>query len=692
MRNGPSFPVWTAGLLIALAGFPASAPGQVAQTTQSRSAGEPAATEAGHRFIVPPGWTQTRRGKVVIVEAPEPGSRVALVDVDAQDADAAVAEAWGAYRSELNPGLLMASPAANRNGWEDVRAYVYRTPPNASRILTARAMRRGRSWAVRIDDLANAVSGRRSAELALIRDDFLPAGYVRESFAGRRAHRLSPARIQTLRTFIEEARLALGVPGMSVGIVQDGEILLAEGFGVRELGRPERVDADTLYLVASNTKPLTTLLLAKLVDEGLLAWDTPVADLLPRFRLADAETTRRVLVRHLLCACTGLPYRNLDWEFAPANAGAAVTFDILARMRPTSRFGAAYQYSNPIAAAGGYVGGHAAYPALELGEAYDRAMASRVFGPLRMSRTTFDFDRAMQGNYARSHGMTPAGELALVEPARDRQMHAVRPTGGAWSNVDDLLAYVRMELRGGLLDNGERYISEPALMARRAPQVGTGRHSWYGMGLETSVASGTPMLFHGGRLYGHRGDTIWLPEHGVGAVILMNSSTGNVLLEAFPRKLLEVLFDGQPEADSMVAAAVIAERDQRAAARRSLRIPADPDRAAALAPLYRNEFLGELRVERSGGLTMFNFGAWRAPVASRVSADGTVEFVVITPSPPFPFVAGLDGQRRTLRIRDAQNEYIFAEVDQPDQNVAASAGQSAMTMPTRLTAQASERR
>lgn len=635
----------------------------VQQEPESGSAGTPATTDAGHRFIVPPGWTQSRRGRAVILAAPESGSRVALVDVAARDADAAVAEAWIAYQGGASPELIMSVPAANRNGWQDVRSYVYRTPPDAARLLTARAMRHGHRWSVRIEDLATAVSGRRSAELALIRNEFLPAGHVRESFAGRRANRLTPDRLRSMRSFIEDARVALRVPGISVGIVQGGEIVLAEGFGVRELGRPEPVDADTLYLVASNTKPLTTLLLAKLVDERRLAWETPVADLLPRFRLADPETTRRVRVRHLLCACTGLPYRNLDWEFAPSNSAAELTFAILARMRSTSAFGTTYQYSNPIAAAGGYVGGHVAYPRLELGEAYDRAMASRVFKPLGMRRTTFDFDRAMRGNYARSHGISPDGRLTLVDPARNRQMHAVRPTGGAWSNVNDLLAYVRMELSGGRLANGERYISEAALKARWAPQIRTGRHSWYGMGLETNTSAGTPTLFHGGRLYGFRGDMIWFPEHDVGAVILMNSSTGNALMEAFPRRLLELLFDGQPEAVSMVAAAAAAEREQRRASRRSLRLPADPNHAGALAPLYHNEYLGQLRVERLGEDTIFNFGGWKTLVTSRVRSDRTVEYVLVTPSPPFPFVAGLSAEHRTLTIRDAQNEYIFVEVD-----------------------------
>lgn len=623
----------------------------------------PGLTSAGHRFIVPGGWTLSRRGRAVILEAPEAGSRVAFVDVEARDADSAVGQAWAAYRDGPKPEPATSLPAANQNGWEDARSYVYRTPANEARQLTARAMRHGDRWAVRIEDLANTVSGQRAAELRLIRDEFLPANHVRESFAGRTAHRLDRARIEALTAFIEQSRTALGVPGISIGIVQDGEILFAGGFGVRALGSPERVDADTLYLIASSTKPLTTLMLAKLVDEGKLAWETPVADLLPGFRLADAEAARQIRVKHLLCACTGLPYRNLDWEFALPDSPASLTLDILARMRPTGPFGTTYSYSNPIAAAGGLAGGHAAFPAMELGAAYDRAMATRVFGPLGMTRTTFDFDQAMQGNHARSHGMTPPGELAPVEPARDRKMHAVRPTGGAWSNVNDLLAFVRMELAGGLLPDGTRYISESALKARQAPMIATGRHSWYGMGLETNVSSGTPVIFHGGRLYGHRGDTIWLPEHKVGVVILMNASTGNALMEALPRKLLELLFDGRPEADSMVAAAAAAEKQQRETARRSLRYPPDADHSALLAHRYVSDFLGEIRVERSGEQILFDFGAWKAPVASRTGPDGTISFVVVTPSTPFPFVAGKSGDKRTLTIRDAQNEYVFVEAD-----------------------------
>lgn len=619
----------------------------------------PATTSAGHGFVTPRGWQLSRRGTASILQAPEGDSWIALVDVAATQAEAALDEAWAVYRGGRMPQRSMSVPLANGAGWQDGRSVFFVTPTGSGRVLGMRALRHGERWMVRIDDLAQAVAGRRAGELRLIREELLPQGYVRENLAGRTAHRLDAARIDVLTRFVAQSAERLGVPGTSIGIIEHGRTRFAGGFGVRERGKPAAVDADTLYLIASSTKPLTTLMLARLVDEGRLDWDTPVTELLPRFRLADADSTRQVHVRHLLCACTGLPYRNLDWEFAPPGSPATLALDILARMRTTVAFGTTYSYSNPIAASGGLVGGHVAYPEMELGAAYDRAMATRVFEPLGMRRTTFDFDRAMRGNFAASHGVTPDSELAPVEPARDRQMHAVRATGGAWSNVEDLLAYVRLELSGGVLPDGRRHLSERALKARWTSQVATGRHSWYGMGLDTDVTSGTPVMFHGGRLYGQRSNTVWLPEHGVGLVILMNASTGNVLMDAFPRKLLELLFDAEPQADSMVTAAVAAEREQRRASQRTLRIPADATHAGALASRYRNEFLGEIRVTRAGADTFFDFGSWKTAMASRGNADGSVDFVAMTPSPPAPFVARGEGRQRTLTLRDAQNIYVY---------------------------------
>ena len=141
---------------------------------------------------------------------------------------------------------------------------------------------------------------------------------------------------------------------------------------MRELGKPAKVDADTMFMIASNTKAMTTLMLAKLVDEKKLAWDTPATEVLPSFKLGDADVTSQVLIKHLICACTGMPRQDLEWLFEFDGVTPDRVMAVLGTMQPTSKFGELFQYSNPMAAAAGFIGGHVAFPELELGAATTR--------------------------------------------------------------------------------------------------------------------------------------------------------------------------------------------------------------------------------------------------------------------------------------------------------------------------------
>lgn len=621
----------------------------------------PRSTAAGTAFIVPAGWSLRSEGGASVLESPEGGSRVVLIDIKANDAEDAVGKAWSAYQPSAKRTARSVTPGQDRDGWTAQRTWIYATAPAEKRSVTASAMQHAGTWTVRIVDVADEVAGKREADLALLTEEVLPKGYVRESFAGRSPHKLDASRLEVLRDFIRRAQKTLGVPGISVGIVQDGKVVMAEGFGVRAIGEPAKVDADSLYLIASNTKSLTTLMLGKLVDEGKLRWDQPVTAVLPDFRLGDAQTSGKVQVQHLLCACTGLPRHDLEWLLSPPDASITLTLSILSRMQPTSRFGETYQYSNPIAAAAGLVGGHAAYPSWELGKAYDEAMQTRVFKPLGMARTTFSFAQATQGNYAHPYAYGAKPALMPVQMAQNAPIHAIRPAGGAWSNVNDLLKYVQMELARGLLPNGERYLSQAVVEAREAPQVKTHRHAWYGMGLETDASTGTRMVFHGGRMRGYRSNVIWLPDTGVGAVILTNADTGDVLMDAFPRKLMEVLFDGRPEADGAVAFAATAQRERVAAARKAMTLPAEASVLATLAPRYHNDLLGDIRLVGGAEEPAFDFGAWRAPIASRRYPDGASSLVLVSPGWWPEFATGTQDGKRTLILRDAQHEYLFTE-------------------------------
>jgi CubicO group peptidase (beta-lactamase class C family) len=622
------------------------------------SADTPKQTVEGATFIAPADWTFSVRGPATILETPEGDSRIALVDVRAPTADSAVALAWAAYMPDHKWPLKVVTSEPDKEGWSDRRSYSYQTSPNEKRGVGVFAQRSGEVWTVAIYDMSDATGEKRLAAVQLIFDRLLPKGVARESFAGKKAATLDAARLATLSAFTEKSLKELGVPGAAVGIIENGRVIFAEGFGVRELGKPEKPDANTLFMVASNTKALTTLMLGELVDANRFGWQTPVTSLLPAFKLGDAATTQQVLVKHLICACTGLPRQDFEWLFEFKNASAESALRTLGTMQPTSKFGEMFQYSNPMAAAAGYIGGHVAFPALELGAAYDEAMRTLVFEPLGMTSTTFDYSKALSGNHATPHTTDIDGKPSVAAMDLNYSVIPVRPAGAAWSNVHDMLKYVAMELADGRLPDGTQYVTKETIRARRAPQVPIGKEATYGMGLMVDTRYGTSVVHHGGDMVGFHSDMMWLPEHNVGAVVLTNGDPGWVLRDLFQRKLLEVLFDGRDEANADVAAAAKSYYAQFAANRKLLTAPADPAESSKLAEHYQNDVLGDIHVRREGNRVVFDFGEFRSEVASRKNPDGSISFITITPGIlGFEFVVSEGGKRLTTRA--AQHEYVF---------------------------------
>jgi hypothetical protein len=231
-----------------------------------------------------------------------------------------------------------------------------------------------------------------------------------------------------------------------------------------------------------------------------------------------------------------------------------------------------------------------------------------------------------------------------------------------WTSAHDLSNYVRMELARGQLPDGTQLVSKENLLERRKRQVQTGEAAVYGMGLVISRQRGITVVSHGGSLFGYKSEMLFLPDHGVGAVILTNSDTGGFLTGMFRRRLLEVLFDGKPEAVEQVKAAYAQRLANRAKNRERLVVPADATEVGKLAARYTSPVLGTLTVRAQDGATIFDFGKWYSSVASRKNDDGTTSFILIDPTiNGFNFVAGEHDGKRALIIRDAQHEYAFVE-------------------------------
>ena len=182
------------------------------------------------------------------------------------------------------------------------------------------------------------------------------------------------------------------------------------------------------------------------------------------------------------------------------------------------------------------------------------------------------------------------------------------------------------------------------------------------MGLAVDHTYGVQVVSHGGSVSGFKSNWWALPEAGIGAVLLTNADNGGMLLDPFGRRLLEVVYDGKPEAEAEVASRAAAHKAELAKDRERLVVPAAPEVVAGLAKHYSSKELGDLEVIQSNGATIFNLGEWKSSVASRKNDDGTTSFITIAPGTVgFEFVVGERSGKRVLVIRDGQHEYTFAE-------------------------------
>jgi CubicO group peptidase (beta-lactamase class C family) len=397
------------------------------------------------------------------------------------------------------------------------------------------------------------------------------------------------------------------------------------------------------------------------VDDGKLDWDRPVVDYMPTFRLGSDETTRKVLVKHLVCACTGLPRKDMQWLFnTRPDTGPDDTFAQLAATQPTSGFGEVFQYNNLMASAAGYLAARILYPDMPLGAAYDRAMQERIFTPLGMRSTTLSNPQAMQGDWARPYDIGLDNQLQPLDMRFNDSVMPYRPAGGAWSSAHDMALYVRNELEEGVLPGGKRLVSSLNLLARRVHNVPTGENAWYGMGLFDDAHAGVSVIQHGGSLFGYKSNWFAVPSAKVGVVVLTNAESGHSLTDAVKRRLLELLYDGKAEAAEDVASAADLATEALAKLRSELDLHVTAGGAKPFLGQYANAELGPLTVGYEDGRLMMRAASIWSEVAPRRNKDGTTSLVTTSPGIwGMDFLVRTTDAKRTLILNDAQHEYAF---------------------------------
>jgi CubicO group peptidase (beta-lactamase class C family) len=616
------------------------------------------ALASGATLEVPAGWWVTVDATTIVLEDPERELRVTLIERAAAELPPAIAAAW----QRALPGVAVApsgpadAPPAT-DGWDAVLEQAYIAPEGRVRRAVARRLG-GRSYVAVIDG-DSAAADRRDAQLGAALDSLHPPGLAPESFAGQTPRALDPDRLDA---FIAGARAQLAVPGAAVAVLRDGRVIYERILGVRALGEPAAVTADTRFLIASVTKPMTTLMEAALVDAGRFTWDTPVTEVLPAFALADADTTRALRMWHMSCACTGMPRQDLEDIFEYDGISAEARLASMRTMAPTTALGETFQYSNLMVSAGGFAAAHAYAPERGLADAYAAAMAATVFEPIGMTATTLDDTVVIAGDHASPHALAIDGEVRRMPVEIERAVRPILPAGGVWTTLRDLERYLATELAGGVAPDGTRVVSAAAMQARRTVRVRSGDGDGYALGLGVGRYHGLATFGHDGGAFGFGTTLFALPEHGIGIVILTNIRNGGPAEQlpfnaAVTRAIVEQLFVAKDLAATQLAYYVETTRRTAAHAAATVERAPDPAWLARLAGTYTEPALGTVTVT---GAT-FDAGEWRSQVGRRVDPDGREHLVLLDP----PFAGGAVDVVGDTLVVPGQTTYTFVRTRGP---------------------------
>ncbi len=403
-----------------------------------------------------------------------------------------------------------------------------------------------------------------------------------------------------------------GVPGLSVAVVFGDEVVYSGGFGVREVGTDEAVDAETVFLLASVSKPLSATVVSAVVGDGDISWQTRMADLAPGFALSEAWPTRNVTLADLFAHRSGLKDHGGDL-LEDLGFGRDEIIYRLRYLEPEYSFRDGYAYTNfGLTAAADAV-------AKSLGTTWEDLSEERLYAPLGMSRSSSRLaDFLAEPNRATPHVKAADGAGFVVAPMQ-RDPDPQSPAGGANSTANDVAQWLRLQLGQGTFD-GQELIPTAALDPMHRPQAFSSippdlarqRSGFYGLGLNVSFTDfGAVQWGHSGAFaIGAATAVFMLPGSGFGVVVLTNGSPVG-LAEALGISVLDLASTGAisrdwlPLASARFASAEEADgystTDWDTPAENATPALAD----AAYLGTYRNDFYGDVEMAQGDeGLVM----------------------------------------------------------------------------------------
>jgi CubicO group peptidase (beta-lactamase class C family) len=513
-------------------------------------------TDPAGRFSVPvpTSWTVSEQAGYTFLSDPEGAIKVYLLTTENTDVEQAIADAWQlvdpAFDLEVDQTLDVPSPP----GIEETVGVSYNTG-DRNRIVQAQGRLRDGIVYLELYDVQMAGLQKRQAQLGIVSTGFKVLAQEETDLTGVQPLPVTAAITEPLVAFIEQYMAVFGIPGAAVGIVQDGQLVYAQGFGEANPETGEEVTPDTRMMIGSTGKSLTTMMMATLVDDGLMTWDTPAAELFPSFEVKDPELTETITMRNLVCACTGVPRRDMEWLFNYDSLTPDDTVAALADFEFYTDFGEAFQYSNQMVATAGYIAGQVAEAnGGDLAGDYARALQSRILDPIGMISTTLSFDKVTaEGGYAIPHTLMLDQTYEPISLDLERSLETIGPAGAHWSTLNDMARYMITQLADGVGPTGEQVVSSENLKVTREPQIAINANASYGLGWMVTSYREQPVITHAGNALGFTSEFTFLPDADLGVIVLTNARASNLFNGSVTTRLLELVFEQEPLVEKELA-------------------------------------------------------------------------------------------------------------------------------------------
>lgn len=349
-------------------------------------------------------------------------------------------------------------------------------------------------------------------------------------------------RLDRIRTFVDSIQPEWEVPGLAIGIVHDGHVVMAEGFGLRNRADSLPVTRYTLFAIGSATKAFTTASIAMLVADGHLDWDERVRTYLPRFRMHDLFATERMTLRDLVTHRSGLPRHDAMWY--NSDATRAELFERLRYLQPNEDFRTVFQYQNLMYMTAGYLVGQVSR------SIWEDVVKERILDPLKMPRTNFSVKRMPKSpDYALPYRQD-GDSVRLIDY---RNIESMGPAGSINSCIVEMNRWVNFHLTGGRAPDGEQLLPTTLVEEMHTPQMVISRpeqytealYTSYGLGWFVEAYRGHRRVHHGGNIDGFSALVSLYPDDGLGIVVLSNLD-GTPLPSIVCHRIADVFLDMEP--------------------------------------------------------------------------------------------------------------------------------------------------